>query len=119
MRDILARCASGDEEATLAVDLYTYRIKKYIGGYVAALGGVDGLVFTGGVGENAAEIRRWICSGLSGLGIALDEGANMSTAELISEIGAAESPVRVLVVRTNEELQIAQEALDVVSHRAA
>jgi acetate kinase len=111
MRDLLAREQAGDERACLALELYCYRIRKYVGAYCAVLGRVDALVFTGGVGENAARVRSLACAGLEPLGIALDERANAAAVAEISEIGRAGAPVRTLVVRTNEELQIAREAL--------
>lgn len=118
MRDLLARSGAGDEEARLALDLYCYRIKKYIGAYTAALGGLDALIFTGGIGENAAAIRNQICSGLEVLGLALDPARNNSPDATARDIGRPGSPVRVLVIPTNEELQIAEEALEVVTASA-
>jgi acetate kinase len=114
MRDLLVRSDAGDEDARLALDLYCYRIKKYIGAYAAALGGIDAVVFTGGVGENAAAIRLQVCSGLEVLGLGLDVERNAGVSGTSCEIGRSEMPVRVLVVRTNEELQIAREAMQVV-----
>jgi len=114
VRELLAREAAGDERATLALELYAYRIRKYVGAYSAVLGAVDALVFTGGVGENAPRVRALACAGLERLGIALDERANAAAAGERSEIGRAGMPVRVLVVRTDEELQIAREALAAV-----
>ena len=111
MRELLAREEAGDERARLALELYAYRIRKYVGAYVAVLGHVDGLVFTGGVGENAARVRSLACAGLDALGITLDERANAAAEGEVAEIGAAGRPVRALMVRTNEELQIAREAL--------
>ena len=111
MRELLAREQAGDERACLALELYCYRIRKYVGAYCAVLGRVDALVFTGGVGENAARVRSLACADLDTLGIALDERANAGDAGDAAEIGRAGMPVRVLVVRTNEELQIAREAL--------
>jgi acetate kinase len=118
MRDLLARSGAGDDEAGLALNLYCYRIKKYIGAYTAALGGLDALIFTGGIGENAALVRQQICSGLEVLGIALDPARNDAPAAAARDIGQPDSPVRVLVIQTNEELQIAKEALEVVTATA-
>jgi acetate kinase len=111
MRELLARELAGDESARLALELYCYRIRKYVGAYCAVLGRVDAIVFTGGVGENAARVRSLTCAGVDLLGIALDERANATAAGEVAEIGRAGMPVRALVVRTNEELQIAREAL--------
>jgi acetate kinase len=114
MRDLLHAAAEGSEDARLALDVYCYRIRKYVGAYAAALGGVDGLVFTGGVGENAAEVRRRVCRGLEFLGIAVDATANEARVDQVLDIGQAGLPVQVLAVRTNEELQIAREALEAI-----
>jgi acetate kinase len=111
MRELLAQEQAGDERARLALELYGYRIRKYLGAYCAVLGRVDALVFTGGIGENAARVRSLACDGLDALGIALDERANGAAAGAVAEIGRAGAPVRAFVVRTNEELQIARETL--------
>jgi acetate kinase len=114
VRELLVREEAGDERARLALEVYCYRIKKYLGAYCAVLGRVDAVVFTGGVGENAARVRLLACAGLERLGIALDDRANAAPARALREIGKAGSPVRVLVIRTNEELGIAREALAAV-----
>lgn len=114
LRAVLEQKNAGDERARLALDLYCYRIKKYIGAYCAVLGDVDALVFTGGVGENAAEVRRLACEGLSRLGIAIDEAANTGVTGDIAEIGQVESRTRILVIKTDEELQIARETMAVL-----
>jgi acetate kinase len=111
VRELLAREHAGDERARLALEIYCYRIKKYLGAYCAVLESVDAVVFTGGVGENAGRVRSLACAGLERLGIALDERANAATSGALCEIGKAGSAVRVLVVRTNEELEIARQAL--------
>jgi acetate kinase len=87
--------------------MYCYRIRKYIGAYTAVLGRVDALVFTGGIGENDAEVRRRTCEGLSLLGIAVDEARNGSPSSVPREIQREGMPVKVLVIPTNEELEIA------------
>ncbi|MEX2208279.1 MAG: acetate kinase [Myxococcota bacterium] len=114
VREILARETRGDERARLALEIYAYRIRKCIGAYTAVLDRVDALVFTGGVGENAARVRELACAGLARLGIALDAQRNREGAGEACEIGSLGSPVRVLVVRTDEELQIARETLATV-----
>jgi acetate kinase len=114
MREVLAKKAVGDPRAVLAVDVYVYRIKKYIGAYFAVLGKVDGLVFTGGIGENAPEIRELCCRGLENLGICVDGGKNRAGENGIREIHASGSRVLVLVIPTNEELKIARETKAVV-----
>jgi acetate kinase len=115
LREVLAKEQAGDERARLALDVYCYRIRKYIGAYFVALDGLDALVFTGGVGENAPLIRSRICKGLEKLGIRIDPEANDRALEDISEIGHSGYSVRVLAVRTNEELQIARETLSVLT----
>ncbi len=115
IRDVLAAAAAGDERCKLAIELYTYRLKKYVGAYAAAMGGLDVLVFTAGIGENSPEIRSAVCEGLGFLGIELDEGANAEARGVESEIGAPGARVRVLVVPTDEERLIADETVAVVS----
>jgi acetate kinase len=115
MREVLERRKAGDERAEVALDVYTYRIKKYIGAYMAVLGELDGLVFTGGIGENSSIIREFSCQGLNGLGIEIDPEKNNASGEGVREINLAESEVKVLVVPTNEELKIAQETEKVIS----
>jgi acetate kinase len=104
LRDLLAREAD-DIRAAEAVGLFCYQAKKWIGSFAAALGGLDTLVFAGGIGENAPLIRERICEGIGFLGITLDNVRNAANASLIS--GEA-SPVTVRVIRTDEELMIAR-----------
>jgi acetate kinase len=104
VRDLLSR-QSIDVRAAEAIDLSCYQAKKGIGAFAAALGGLDTLVFSGGIGENAPEIRHRICAGLEFLGIAMDEGRNASSALLIS---TDQGPVKVRVIHTDEELMIAR-----------
>lgn len=111
MREITARAANGEPEATLALAIYAYRAKKYIGAYLAALGRVDALVFTGGIGENAARVRELICQGLEGLGIEVDRVKNEIAKSGNRDVAAAASRVRVLVIPTNEEQEIASQTL--------
>lgn len=114
MRDALDEEAKGDSAAHLAVEVYVYRIRKYIGAYMAALGRVDAIVFTGGVGENSAEIRRRTCGGLDRLGVRLDDTENRRGSPAERPIHVEDGPVAVLVVPTNEELEIAEQTLDCV-----
>ena len=104
VRDLLAREAV-DVRAAEAIDVFCYRAKQWIGAFAAALGGLDTLVFAGGIGENSPEIRRRICAGLEFLGVTLDENRNASGALLISSEGG---PVEVRVIRTDEESMIAR-----------
>lgn len=114
MKTVLERIEQGDQAAELAVQVYTYRIKKYLGAYFAALGKVDAVVFTGGIGENAAEIRRLCCENLNILGIHLDVQVNQQPREQVRSIGQTNSPVKLLVIPTDEALQIAIETLTVI-----
>jgi len=111
MREILRMAGEGSKKASLALEIYCYRIRKYIGAYLAVLGRADAVVFTGGIGENAAPVRKMVCEGLEELGIALDGRANESVrgdAGLISRHG---SQVTVLVVKTDEEGEIARQTV--------
>lgn len=114
MREILRRADAGDERAALAIDVYAYRIKKYIGAYCAALGRIDAIVFTAGIGENSPEIRSRACSGLSALGIEIDPGRNASPDDGAREIQPADTPLKVLVIPTDEELEIAEQTVDCI-----
>ncbi len=115
MRAVLERAAKGDDLAQLALDVYTYRIKKYIGAYIAVLGRLDALVFTGGIGENAPVIRERCCEDLTCLNIKIDTGKNNSSTDPLRQISPSNSKVKVLVVPTNEELKIARETKKVVT----
>jgi acetate kinase len=115
VRDVIGKMVSGDENARLALNIYTYRIKKYIGAYLAALGPVDALVFTAGVGENSPYIRQQSCAGPEHLGITLDEAKNNARAQDVMPIHAEDSRVQVLVIPTNEELEIALQTLEVLA----
>lgn len=111
MRDITKALEAGDANARLAYDLYAYRIKKYIGAYVAVLNGLDALIFTAGVGENDALVRQVVCQELDYLGIQLDEEKNAQRAKGIREISPENARVKVLLVPTNEELEIARQCV--------
>ena len=113
MRELLAACAAGNEKAILAEKMYYYRIKKYIGAYAAALGGVDVILFTGGVGENQASCRAGVCKGLEFMGVKLDAEKNKVRGEE-AIISAADSKVKVVVIPTDEELLIASDTMDIV-----
>ena len=101
MRAIGELADKGDTHARLAIDMYCYRIKKYIGAYYAVLGYVDAVVFTGGIGQNAADIRTGACQGLSHLGIGIDPGKNNIRSDDPIEIQSDSSVVKVLVIPTN------------------
>ena len=108
MRDILAGIRQGHERAKLAFDIYVHRLRAAIGGMAAVLGGMDALVFTAGVGENSPEVRAAACSGLEFLGLRLDSKTN-ARPSLDQEISTADSSVRVLVIRAEEDWAIAKE----------
>ena len=114
MREIQRLAEEGDDRAELAIGITAHRIKKYLGAYFAELGRVDAVVFTGGIGENDADMRCRACEDLECLGIKLDDGANLAPDRGERRISTPESPVQVLVVPTNEELAIAQQALAAV-----
>lgn len=106
---------SSDPHAAAAIDYFVYAIQKQTGALTAALGGIDALVFTAGIGENSANVRRRVCAGLGWLGIELDHDANESGADVIS---APNSPTKVLIVRTSEETMIALHVLEAMSEEA-
>ena len=114
MREIERMAAGGDLNATLAIDMFCYRIKKYIGSYSAALGRVDAVVFTGGIGENATDIRKQCCTNLENIGITIDETKNASPSRKARTISTDASRVKVLVIPTNEELEIAQQTVECI-----
>jgi acetate kinase len=115
MREIIRLASDGNKQSQLAIDMYCYRIKKYIGAYCAVLGRVDALVFTGGIGENAAPVRKLCCEGLDILGIVIDNGKNNVCSGDLSEIHEEKSSVKVLVIPTNEELEIARQTYELIS----
>jgi len=114
MREVIAKKEAGDERAEVALEIYAYRIKKYIGAYYAVLGNLDAIVFTAGIGENAPLVRALCCQGLERLGIVLDAEKNVAPEAGIRAIHSQESAVHVLVIPTNEELRIAQETEQVL-----
>jgi acetate kinase len=115
MRDTRKAAASGNEQARVALDVYIYRIRKYIGAYVAVLGGLDALVFTAGVGEHDSHTRAEVCANLDYLGIRLDPIKNEAPTKGIRAIHQDDSTVAILVVPTNEELEIARQTFTLVA----
>ncbi len=109
MREIMAACDSGDQQAQLAVDMYCYRIKKYLGSYMAILGKLDAIVFTAGIGEHSAPIRNQVCQGLEHLGISINQAKNEERKSGCRELQSDDSKVKILLIPTNEELKIALE----------
>ena len=117
MREIGKMAEEGDAQAKLALEMFNYRIKKYIGAYSAVLGRVDCIIFTGGIGENDSEVRKNSCKNLANLGIFIDETTNNQRCTQITQISTAESPVKVLVIPTNEELEIALQTKTVIEKK--
>ncbi len=109
-RDLAAAAKEGNERAALALDKFAYEVKKYIGAYAAAMGGVDAIVFTAGVGENDADMRMRIASGLEYMGVKICPHCNATRGK--EEISAADSKVKVFVIPTNEELMIAMDTAE-------
>jgi acetate kinase len=114
MRDITRAMDAGDANAGLAYEMYTYRIKKYVGAYAAVLNGLDALVFTAGVGENDARVREMVCRDMEYLGMYFDAEKNQVRSREIREITRPDSPVKVLVIPTNEELEIARQCYELI-----
>ena len=114
MREI-QRCAeAGDAQAKLAIEMFCYRVKKYIGSYYAVLGQVDAIIFTGGIGENSARIRRESCENLTALGISVDDLRNEEASFGIAEIQSEDSRVKILVIPTDEEREIARQTIQAI-----
>ncbi|GBG11984.1 acetate kinase [Paenibacillus sp. MY03] len=109
MREIDEAMNAGDANAKLAFDMFVYRLRKYIGAYAAAMNGIDVLLFTAGIGENSASVRRAVCEGITFLGLELDDALNTERKKTVREISKPDSRVKVLVVPTNEELLIARD----------
>lgn len=114
-RDVKAAAAEGNERAKLTIEMLVYQIKKFVGGYAAGMGGVDAILFTGGIGENDAEIREAVCSEMEYLGLKVDSEANANASRKEAKFSAADSKVEAWVLPTNEELLIARDTLEIVS----
>jgi len=114
LRDIIDAMEQGDDAARNAVDVFCYRIKKYVGAYMAAMGRVDAVVFTAGIGENSPLVREKALDGLGQLGITVDPGRNQARSSEAREISPPDSPVKVLVVPTREEREIAGQVMAVL-----
>ena len=112
-RDLYTAAGEGNKRASLALDLFKYQCRKYIGAYAAAMGGVDAVVFTAGIGENTVDIRQGACEGLDYMGIQLDPYKNTAVKSREAVVSTDESPVKVLVIPTNEELAIARETAQI------
>lgn len=112
MREIEGRALEGNVEAQLALEIFCYRIKKYIGAYTAVAGPLDAIIFTGGIGENSSTVRGLCCDSLAHMGISLDQDRNNSASRELREISIEGSKVRILVIPTNEELEIALQTVE-------
>jgi acetate kinase len=115
MREIIEAMRDGHTNAELAFDIYCYRLKKYIGAYAAAMGGLDRLVFTAGVGENSPEVRQKTCEGLEFIGLMLDREKNSEAVGKEMIISTDDSPAKIIVVPTNEELVIARDTMKLIN----
>ena len=114
-RDLEAGVERGDERCALALDMFSYQTKKFVGAYAAVMGGLDCIVFTAGVGENTPAVRAGVCEGLEFLGVKFDAESNaIKNNGSIREISAKNSKVKVLVIPTNEELVIARETAELL-----
>ncbi|WP_281614303.1 acetate kinase [Flammeovirga sp. SubArs3] len=114
-RDVSLAAEKGNEDAELALKMFHYDVKKYIGTYIAALGGIDTIIFTGGIGENSALARREILKGLDGLGIKINHDKNDATMGVEADISHDDAKVRVAVIPTNEEVMIARDTFNIVN----
>ena len=114
MRDITKAIKEGNESARLAYEMYAYRIKKFIGAYAAILNGIDAVIFTAGVGENDALVREMVCADMDYLGLNLDREKNNTRSGGIREISKNGSPVKILIIPTNEELEIANQCFELL-----
>ena len=115
MRDVEAAAAQGNERAKVALDVYYYRVKKYVGAYAAAMGGLDLVVFTGGVGENDADLREYVCSNMQFLGLEFDSSVNREARGKNTILTAPSSRVKAALIATNEELVIATDTFQIVN----
>ena len=113
-RDIQAAASEGNERALIVSEIFAYQIKKFIGSYAAAMNGLDAVIFTGGIGENAPEVRAAACSNLDILGIHIDAEKNLCRG-ILKEISTDDSKTKVYVIPTNEELLIARDTLALVT----
>jgi acetate kinase len=116
MREVEQAMSEGDKNAKLAFEMYEYRLRKYIGAYMAAMNGIDVLVFTAGVGENSVLLRQTVCKQLTFFGVDLDEERNQTISSDERRISTTASRVEVLVIPTNEELMIARETYRLVNN---
>jgi len=115
LRDIEAEAKNGNTNCQLALDMNAYRIKKYIGSYAAVMNGLDAIIFTAGIGENSDVIRKLVCSNMEYLGVELDEVKNKVRAKKLTEIHTKNSKIKILIVPTNEEVEIAKQSFKLLN----
>lgn len=115
LRDIESKAEEGNEDCQLALEMNAYRIKQYIGKYIAALNGVDVIVFTAGIGENSIPLRKMVCENMDFFGIEIDKEKNNIKARKITEIHSDNSKVKILIIPTNEELEIAKQSYELLN----
>lgn len=115
LRDIQSNAEKGDQDCQLALAMNAYRIKKFIGSYAAALNGLDAIIFTAGIGENSSYIRKLVCTDMEFFGIELDDAKNEIRSKEIREINLPQSKTKILVIPTNEEIEIANQVYDLLS----
>ena len=115
LRDIESNAGQGNKDCQLALDMNAYRIKKFIGSYAAALNGLDAIIFTAGIGENSSYIRKLVCTDMHFFGIELDEAKNEIRSKELREINLPQSKTKILVIPTNEEIEIANQVYDLLS----
>jgi len=115
MREVLRSAAEGNQRAKVALEVFCYRVRKYVGAYLATLGGAEAVVFSAGIGENSPEVRRRICAGLEELGIELDDLVNEATRGSVADVSRSDARIRVLVIPTDEERMIAGDTYEVAS----
>ncbi|WP_378188293.1 acetate/propionate family kinase [Aquimarina sp. W85] len=115
LRDIETQAGKGDKACQLALQMNAYRIKKFIGSYIASMNGVDAIVFTAGIGENSSVMRKLVCTDMETFGITLDHEKNMIRSKGIREIHTANALVKILIIPTNEEVEIAAQAYNLVN----
>ena len=115
LREVHRRIADGDDDAALALDVFCHRLRRYVGAFMAVLGRTDAIAFTGGIGENDAVVRSRALAGLAPLGVRLDEERNAVRSGGGRRVSADGSPVAVLVVPTDEELEMARQTVDLLA----
>jgi acetate kinase len=115
IRNLLQLAEKGNERAALAIDVFCYRVRKYVGAYAAVLDPLDAIAFTGGIGENAVRLREQICAGMSQIGVRLDPAANEAAIGEDAQISLVESRVKVFVIPTNEQLAIAKDTYELAT----